>query len=307
MQRHTCIWIWTEKNTSFSQFKFIFPTLYFALFSHPVNIEIVVSLNSSFYHSALHHPPHLICTFFFPVQTKYWATPQLHRSASCCPNAATRFFPHRICNTHHKKTNFRCSGTLCYTFVALIKEPIIEQVLQLSVKVLCFWRVFYEACKRPLSPLHISNLWFIKAAVVSPHSSTIWPSAGDSGAWLRTVCRLTTPLGWVGGGALPLFHMSPSSSKGQTGSPAPLLPPPPPHCLSVRLQVRNMMKGDFWTVRRLSPFVPPAEWEGKLGDRREVQMSVVGRRDKSGDPQWLWCPLEEKRGAHQGPQKVKRV
>lgn len=94
-------------------------------------------------------------------------------------------------------------------------------------------------------------------------------------------------LPWGSGGALPPFHMSPSSSAGQTGSPAPLLPPPPPHCLSVRLQVRNMMEGDFWTVRRLSPFVPPAEWEWKLDDRREVQMSVVGRRDKSGDPQWL--------------------
>lgn len=199
------------------------------------------------------------------------------------------FFPSHLQHSSQKKTNFRCSGTLCYSLVALIKKPIIEKALQLSMKVWCCSRwcifFFYQACKRPVSPLQFFTLWFIKAAVVSPHSSAIWPLAGDSGAWLRTVCGLTTPPGWVG--ALPLFHRSPPSSAGQTGSSAPLLPPPPPHCLSVRLRVRNMMERDFWTVRRLSPFVPPAEWEWKLGNRRGVQMSVVGRRDKSGDPQWL--------------------
>lgn len=104
----------TQVFLSANSYSILF-TLHCSLLSHPVNIEIVVSLNSSFHRSALHHPPHLICTFFFPVQTKHWATRRLHLSASCCPNAATRSFPQRVCNTHHKKKLISAAQALCVT------------------------------------------------------------------------------------------------------------------------------------------------------------------------------------------------
>lgn len=85
------------------------------------------------------------------------------------------------------------------------------------------------------------------------------------------------------GGASPLFHMSPpSSGAGQTGSSAPLLPPPPAYCLSVRLRVRNMMESDFRTVRPLSPIVPWQNGSGNWATEEGSRCLLQGAGTKAG-------------------------
>lgn len=140
MQRHTGIWICTEKNTSFSNSYSILFTLHCFPTQSTLKLLSLWTLLSTF-------PLFIILPTSFVLSSSWFRQNiELHSSCISLHRAAQTqqpvFFPIAFATLIIKKTNFRCSGTLCYTFVALIKEPIIEQALQLSVKVLCCWQLW---------------------------------------------------------------------------------------------------------------------------------------------------------------------
>lgn len=98
--RKTCVFL------SANSYSILF-TLHCSLLSHPVNIEIVVSLNI------------ILPTSFVLSSSRFRRNIELHAGCISLHRAAqTRlpvFFPQRVCNTHHKKKLISAAQALCVT------------------------------------------------------------------------------------------------------------------------------------------------------------------------------------------------